>query len=203
MDKGKLHHWWRKIRQIKPWYLLVLAVISGVICVNALRQNNLKMIELRKNVYAVDKANGDIEKALRELREFVYAHMNTNLSSDNGVKPPIQLAERYKRLVEAEKKRVGSANDKIYTDAQSYCEAKIPTGFSGSYRLECIKQYVDSHTVKEKAIDDSLYKFDFVSPIWSPDLAGWSMVLTAVLLLLFVVRFAIGRWVDHELHDHL
>lgn len=71
---------------------LTIAIVASIVCVFALRANNLKALELRDNVVAVDKQNGDIEAALRELRTFVYGHMNTNLSSGpNAIKPPIQL----------------------------------------------------------------------------------------------------------------
>lgn len=203
MDKKHLHHWWRKIRPVSPWYLLILAAISSVVFVYAMRQNNLGMVKLRDQVFAVDKQNGDIEAALRELRKYVYSHMNTDLSSDTGVKPPIQLKYRYERLVQAEKDRVSSQSDKIYTGAQKYCEKKIPSGFSGRVRVSCIQDYVAKNGVKEQTIDESLYKFDFVSPPWTPDLAGWSLVAAAVFFLLFVLRMGLQVWVKHELHDHL
>lgn len=206
MDKKKLHHWWRKIRPISPWYLLILAVISSVVFVQAMRHNNLEMVKLRNEVFTVDKNNGDIETALRNLREYVYAHMNTNLNSGNNVKPPIQLKYRYERLVAEQTKSAKVENDKIYTNAQKYCEKQIPTGFYGAYRINCIKSYLSTHGIQQSkpvTIDDSLYKFDFVTPVWTPDLAGWSLVTAILLLLLFVLRIGLQIWVKHELHDHL
>jgi len=92
MNKKRLHHIWTKLRPISPWYFLVLAVISGIISINALRQNNLTMVRLRDEVFKADQQNTDVETPLRHLREFVYAHTNTNLSSgSNAVKPPFSL----------------------------------------------------------------------------------------------------------------
>ena len=113
MKKNKPAHIATTNSKLKPWYFLALALLSGTACTLALRQNNLNMIKLRDQVFVVDKANGDIEKALKDLREYVYAHMNTNLSSGNSIKPPIQLKYRYERLLEAEKQRVKTTNDKI------------------------------------------------------------------------------------------
>lgn len=202
MNKKKLHHYWTKLRVIKPWYFLMLAAVFGVISVFALRANNLHMIELRNQVTQADKNNGDVEGALRELREYVHAHMNTNLSSgDNAIKPPIQLKYRYERLVKAEKERVASANEQIYSKAQAHCERLYPQSFSGGPRVPCIQDYVSSNGVKERQIEEGLYKFDFVSPAWSPDLAGLSLVLAISLAVLFLVWRGIEHWIRLQLTD--
>ena len=161
------------------------------------------MIKLRAAVFSADKAGGDTETALKNLREFVYAHMNTNLDSGSSVKPPIQLKYQYERLVAAEKARVDAANTQVYTDAQTYCQALYPSSFSGGPRVPCITDYVTSHGTQAQPIPDGLYKFDFVSPTWTPDLAGWSIVVTVVLALLFGLRYGLERWLKAELRDQL
>jgi hypothetical protein len=50
---------------------LFLFIISAVICVAALRNNNQTMIDLREAVYATDKNNGDVNAALNKLRAYV------------------------------------------------------------------------------------------------------------------------------------
>jgi hypothetical protein len=193
MDKRKLHHLWTLIRPIKVWYIAALLLVSAGICVMALRDNNLVMVQLRDDVYAADRDGKDVEGALQKLRAHVYGHMNTELSTGNNVYPPIQLKYTYQRLQQAEKDRVKQDNAKIYTDAQSHCEKQNPSGFSGRGRVPCIEEYVSSHGVKETTIPDAMYKFDFVSPSWSPDLAGFSLIASALFLLLLVVRIAAGR----------
>jgi preprotein translocase subunit SecF len=194
MDKKRLHHFWTKIRPIKVWYLLALFLVFATIAVFALRQNNLKMIELRQAVYAADEQNGDVEGALQRLRSFVYGHMNTDLSSGaDAVYPPIQLKYTYQRLQEADKARVQQDSSAVYTQAQTYCEQQN-TGFSGGNRIECIEQYVSEHQAKAKTIPDAMYKFDFVSPSWSPDLAGFALVLAILSLVLLIVRIILGQW---------
>ncbi len=203
MDKGRLHHFWRKLKPISPWSFLVVALIFSGICVWSLRENNLHMIRLRDAVYAADKENGDVEGALRNLREYVYAHMNTDLSSgNNSIKPPIQLKYEYERLVEAQKQQTGTDSSQVYTDAQAYCEANVPDGFSGRFRIPCIQDYVAAHGAGEvQPIPDALFKFDFVSPLWSPDVAGWSLVIAGIFGLLFLVRLGSDLWLRYELRD--
>ncbi|MDQ5885921.1 MAG: hypothetical protein QG628_318 [Patescibacteria group bacterium] len=202
MDKKFYQHFSKFLHSFNVMIPLTIAIVASIVCVFALRANNLKALELRDNVVAVDKQNGDIEAALRELRTFVYGHMNTNLSSGpNAIKPPIQLKYRYERLVTAEQDRLSAENSKVYTQAQAICEQRFPKGLSGSGRIPCITEYVASQGVKQNTIPDSLYKFDFVSPSWSPDLAGWSLVIASVAFAVFVVQLILDRWVKAELRD--
>lgn len=195
MDKKFWHYiWTSRIRPIKIWYLVVLTALSGVICLLALRNNNQTMGHLRDTVYAADKDDGDVTKALQELQMFVTSHMNTNLAEDNSsVYPPVQLKYTYQRLQEDAKAAAAESNSALYTEAQAYCEAQNSTDFSGRNRVPCIEQYVSSHGgAQPKAIPDSMYKFDFASPRWSPDLAGWSLVFTILLAILTLLRVGIG-----------
>lgn len=202
IDKRHLHHVWRRLKPINAWVFLGLAVLSAALGVYAMRQNNLTAIRLRDAVVEADKNNGDVETPLRELREHVYSHMNADLSSGTGVQQPVQLKYRYDRLVAAEKARTEAANGSIYTQAQAECERQFPAGVSGSGRISCIEQYVSSRGVAENQIPDALYKFDFVSPVWSPDVAGISLLLAVICFILFVVRFTLEKMLDHQLHAH-
>lgn len=195
MHKKQLHHLWTRVRRIKVWYLAVACVLMTAAAVLALRQNNLRMIELREAVYAADATGGNVEAALQELRAYVHAHMNTDLTSgqSSGVYPPIQLKYTYQRLQQAENERIKQQNAAVYTDAQTICEQQNPQGFSGRGRIPCIEEYVASHTAKEKTIPAALYKFNFASPSWSPDLAGFSIALATIAYVLLVVRIGVGR----------
>lgn len=202
MNKRHLHHLWTRLRNVRPWYFLLVSAIFGLIFVSSMRHNNLVMIQLRDKVTQADQQNGDVEGALRNLRAYVYTHMNTDLASgQNAIKPPIQLKYRYERLVQAEKDRVATANTQVYTDAQHYCEQLYPGSFSGGPRVPCITSYVSSHGTVEQPIPDGLYKFDFVSPSWSPDAAGWSMIAMIISFVLFVFFYALDRWFIGQLRS--
>lgn len=174
-----------------PYPIFVFLFLAGaIVSVLALRANNQKMIELRTAVYQADQAGVGIDEALDKLRTYVYGHMNTNLASGgNAIKPPIQLKYTYDRLVAAEEAKAEVSNSKIYTDAQEYCQAQIPAGTSGIGRVPCVQEYVSSRGVQIKEIPPGLYQFDFLSPSWSPDLAGWGLVFTVTTLALSVVSF--------------
>lgn len=193
-----------KLRPISYWYFVVIFVVSTFVAAYALRQNNLGAVRLRDKVLEVDKNGGDVESALRDLRGYTYAHMNSNLASDTGIYPPIQLKYRYERLVAAEQKRVEADNQDLYNQAQKYCEANFPQGLSGGNRLPCIEKYIDDHgrpDAKPNKIEDDLYKYDFVAPMWSPDVAGWSIVIAVAAFFLLITRIAAQVWLRHQLDD--
>lgn len=181
----------RPIGRISARTFLYLFIVAGIVCVLALRYNNQTMVNLRNAVYAADKNNGDINGALNKLSHYVYAHMNTNLSSgNNNIKPPIQLKYSYQRLLDNEQSALETKNSQIYTDAQNYCQS-INSAYYGTTRVPCVQNYVVNHGVNTTLapIPAGLYEFDFVSPTWSPDLAGWSLVASTLFLLAFIIKY--------------
>jgi hypothetical protein len=175
--------------------LLYLFIATAIISVFALRHNNQTMVDLRSDVYTADKNNGDVSDALNNLRAYVYGHMNTDLSSgNNNIKPPIQLKYTYQRLYDAQTNKVQSANQQLYTDAELYCQS-INNAYFGTTRVPCVQNYVVNHGLAAASITipAGLYEFDFASPAWSPDLAGWSLVLTLLLFMAFIIRFAYSK----------
>lgn len=189
--KKILHKIWKI--SAKTW--LYLFIISAIVCVLALRHNNEQMIKLRDDVYATDQRDGDINTALNKLRRYVYAHMNTSLSSgNNNIKPPIQLKYTYQRLYDAQLAQVQAANQSVYSAAPVYCHNNANQN-STSAQLSCIQNYAVNHGVQNANINipPGLYQFDFVSPSWSPDLAGWSLLLTILFLIAFLLKLVISK----------
>jgi len=200
MNKRKLHHTLVQLRKVSYFVMLGGFIFFSVIALVSLRSNNQRMIGLRDKVFTADKEGGDVEKALSDLRTYVFKHMNTNLASgQNAVKPPIQLKYQYERLVAAEKAAFDAANARVVADAESTCVRQYPNQTFSQLRLDCARAYAAAHPVTQKVITDDLYKFDFASPFWSPDLAGWSLVGAGVSLLLFVLRFLSELAIKKEL----
>jgi preprotein translocase subunit SecF len=183
----------RKHKHLEKRSLLLLvvfgsvSVIFAVLSVIGLTMNSQGAKDRYDALIAVDKAGGDVEAALNELRSYIHSHMNTQIGSDIGIRPPIQLSGTYSRLADAEKARVAEANEEVYTRAQAECEKTNPAGSLRNGRVQCIQAYIDTNSVKENVVDSSFYKFDFVPPVWSADLAGISLLLTAVFTLTFSI----------------
>jgi hypothetical protein len=127
--------------------------------------------------------------------------MNTDLSSGgNAIKPPIQLKYTYERLQSGAQAQTNNAS--LYTEAENYCQAQIPASvsISGRGRIGCVQDYILSHGGQAAAaVPVGLYEFDFASPSWSPDLAGWSLVATAIFFLAFAASFTLEKLLNAKL----
>ena len=164
MNKRSLYRIWSWLRHIKPWYFLIVAIVSAVVCVFSLRANNEHMVVLRDAVYSADINNTDVQTALGQLQAYVTSHMNTNLSTGNNpVYPPIQLKYTYNRSLQAQTKQLVNSNSGL---------ALIP---------------------------DSLFKFDFISPTWSPDMAGWSLLGAILAFVMFSLKLITDAWFKRHL----
>lgn len=202
MHKRILHHYERRLRPISGWYFLVIAVFFLSISAFALRQNNLKMLELREAVFQADEAGEGIEEALRDLRAHVHSHMNTNLvTSDDAIRPPIQLTHEYGRLLEERQADARARNSKVYAEAERICEGRFPAGQLANGRVQCVEQYVRENGVTVPTVPKELYQFDFVSPRWSADLAGWTLLFGLLSLGLFVLRMLLEGWFRYKLNQ--
>jgi preprotein translocase subunit SecF len=196
MDKKLGSRAWKSFRAIKPIYFLILFLAGCGLTIYALRYNNLTMVNLRTALYQADKNDTNVSQKLDALQSYVTSHMNTDLSTGpNAAYPPIQLQYTYQRLETAEQQRVAAINSKIYTEAQVYCQQQNPVSYYGKARVPCVEQYVEQqHGATAQPIASALYEFDFVSPSWSPDLAGWSLLASILLFILFVTSWVTRRW---------
>ena len=200
IDKRMLHHRWTVLRHVSIWVLVVLIVVFGGLSVYGLRQNNLKMIELRNNVLAADQAGGDTDAALRALGDHIVNHMNT------GLNQPLELVYSFNRDVEkARAAAEAQSNSKIYRRAQDTCEiATIPL----TARAQCIQDFIlDNAAPGEnpeplKLPSKDFYIYDWAEPTWSPDLAGFSLLISALLVLALAARLAAGAIIKRILKAH-
>lgn len=190
MNKRKLHHKLVVLRRLKTWHLAVLLVVLAVSSVYLLRQNNLQMIELRNRVVQADEQNRDIPQALTNLRNYIATHMNTSMG-ERG----IYLEHSYQRAYDAAVQQAaqsGSASAATYQQADKDCQSLFSKTASFPAYIQCVTDKVAATGVAAdpvssiKAPSADLYRFNFVSPAWSPDVAGFillSCCLTAILLM--------------------
>ncbi len=156
-----------------------LTLVSIALFIFGLVNNSNGAVERFNQLTAVDTAGGDVEEALTELRDYIYSHMNTELGGPNGIYPPIQLSGTYERLVESEKQRVAKVNEEVRVKAEKICNDRFPAGQIQG-RAQCNAEYIEANGTTEKEIDESFYKFNYVAPRWSPDLAGFSLIAAVI-----------------------
>lgn len=202
-NKRKLHHFLTVLRQVNTYLLLGICISFAVLAVLSLRNNNQNMVKLRSAVFESDKNNKDIELSLKNLRAYVYKHMNTNLASGaNAVRPPIQLKYTFERLNAVNVATYQAETKRNLDDAERICVEQFPGTVFSQPRLDCAKAYAAAHPVVQKSISDDLYKFDFLSPAWTPDLAGLSIVISGLFFLLSVVRVLSSWAIKRELDSN-
>ena len=193
MNKRKLYGLWHKYKNISLLIIVIGLIVCSAIAVFSLRQNNLNMLKLRQQVVDVDASGGDVNAALIELRNYVFSHMNKQLRTSDAGEPPIQLVASYNRYIaDQQAKLTQSGKSDIYTNAQATCERSAPTL---SERVNCIQLFVAENGGEVAEINyppKDLYSFDFASPTWSPDLAGFSLLFAIIFALLLVVRLVVG-----------
>jgi len=180
---------------------VALLLVFVTLSVYALRQNNIEMIKLKNQLMTADKENGDVNGDLNTLRLFIYNHMNTNPSSgSHGIYPPIQLKYTYQRLLAQSQGSVTSQNNKYYADAIAYCNQQQPNYVVNEANLRtlttCEETYYEAQPRTTPYVAPALYQFDFISPLWSPDLAGFSILISIGLLLTLIAMFIFDRFVN-------
>lgn len=190
-EQGRIKKGITSISQVKTWQLVVLLVIMGVIAASFLRLNNIGMVQRREAVIVADEA-GDTEtivSRLYDLQLYVTSHMNTDLGRG------VYLEQSYTRdLQDWQETQYGSdnPNGNIYKKAQEVCAPQFAY-YSYAY-LQCTTNELAKYPSAEDPASGSskprqeAYIHAFASPLWSPDFAGWSLVVCGVILVLIVIR---------------
>ena len=182
---------------------LATLVLTAFLAIGGLRHNNQIMGQLRTAVFLADRDGGDVEAALRRLRDHVIHHMNADLvqnretTANSQTEKPIQLTYSYYRdSLAAHQTTVDQLSPEMAVSleaARAICEVDtVPI----SERLTCLQTETQrlggtGYPQIEPLVKD-FYVFDYVSPDWSPDLAGWSIVIFWTVLGLIGASWTLG-----------
>lgn len=202
MNKRRLHHTLVVLRQVKTWQLLVVLAVLVAASAFFMRQNNLRMIELRNLVMQADEQNKDIPAALNNLQSYIATHMNTSMG-DRG----IYLEHSYQRAYDAAVQKAaqgGSASAVTYQQADKACQDLFSKTSSFPAYIQCVTDKVAASGAAADPIASiqapsaDLYRFNFAAPVWSPDVAGFTL-LTAMLVAAIIAFRLILMWVIYML----
>jgi len=174
-----------KIKKRHIFLNFLILIVLSVSAVLSLRDNNIRMLELRDKVFEADKNDSGLIQALDELRKHVTSNMNSDLPK-LGDSKAIQLKYSYERAVSKEQDRYQKDVNDIGQDAKKYCLSSI----NELSRVECEQNYITKNPAPElKKVYPEQYSIEFISPRWSFDLAGWLIVATLMsgFSLLFVI----------------
>lgn len=174
-------------RKIKTWHLMLLLAIGIAASSYFLRQNNLEMLRLRREVIIADEKSSNVAGAIKNLNSHVFSHMNTQIVR------PVELVHTYERQAEAavQEATKSSSQPNVYAEAMKHCEAT--GGWLLTSIAECASDYImknrPTDMIKEiKLPEKDQFIYTFASPLWTPDAAGLSIVFTGVIVLWLIGR---------------
>jgi len=189
VDKKQVRQNLGKLQRIKTWQLIILLILASFVSATFLRLNNIGMVDRREAVYTADNVGDDTVtlNRLYDLQRYVSAHMNTDM--DKGVFL-MAAYNRDKQKLIADAASGPSGN--IYKQAQEVCAPRY-TNWSPAY-VQCTVNELEKYPAgadlnKSVYLPPGPYLHAFSSPLWSPDFAGWSLVICVVILIMIIVRF--------------
>ena len=203
--------------KIKNWMLLVALAVLLFADATLLRQNHIRMTELRNAVLAADEADDDaaIENGLVELKKFVFHNIVVNVVEENGEQVigfgtgPFYLEHQYLRdaqaaleKAEAEMSTDANPNGNIYGMAGETCKAlALANGWTWDNVnfINCmmteINKYPSAAEIQDTIIaalpNTELYRHNYASPVWAPTFVGWLLVLTGILIVVIFIKIVI------------
>lgn len=177
-------------RHFKTWQIFCLLIFFVLLGIYGLRLNNLKMVELRNQVLVADETGNNLSEALENLNKHVFNHMNTEIVR------PIELVHTYDRqaqtIIKASTQTV--KNRDLYAEAARHCGSA--NGIFSESTVACTTNYIEAEAKKAgfgelpkiNLPDKNRFIYSYASPLWTPDLAGISILISLILAVWFVLR---------------
>lgn len=189
-DKRQVRRSIKRLQQVHTWQLFVVLFIAAFVAATFLRLNNIGMVQRRDAVLAADKSGDSTTtiNRLYDLQRYTAAHMNANTSG-------FYLEDQYKRDVGKSVSQASGDNNpygNINATVDRLCRSRF-SSYSQAW-VQCfaeeLAKYPPAPNPSDKANLPStdLYRYNFASPYWSPDFAGWSVVVCVVIVLMIFIR---------------
>ncbi|MBR3204329.1 hypothetical protein IKF81_01440 [Candidatus Saccharibacteria bacterium] len=205
------------VKLAKTWQLLLIFLLFIFLSATALRIDHVRMASLRSEVLEADQEGNSelLAKKLSELQKFTLNHIVVNVVDDNGDKKVefgtgvFYLEQSYiKDATTAMEKAAGTEvddsnpNGNIYAAASAICRPKAiangwawnSPGYLNCFTEELAKypaDTIENATATAAVPSTELYRREFVSPVWTPCLAGFLILITVVLGVVIFIRFLI------------
>lgn len=170
-----------------------------------------------KEITSQEEIDHNLKTTLTELKKYTESHVVVNFIEKNGRNSlvfgtgPFYLENQYNHkataaLAEAENKLKNTGdtnpNGNVFAKAMEVCKPKaIANGWawnSPGY-LNCMTGIINSYPTTDQITTSltanipstSLYRYDFSSPVWAPDLAGFALLICLVLIIIILIRLLI------------
>ncbi|MBR3256899.1 hypothetical protein IKG02_01250 [Candidatus Saccharibacteria bacterium] len=203
------------VRLLKTWQFFLIFILLLFISATCLRIDHIRMSNLRDKVLSADEEGNaeELSQSLTKLQKFTLSHIVVNVVEENGTNKlefgtgVFYLEQSYLRdasvaMEKAAEMEVDDSNPNgnIYALASAVCRPKaIANGWawnSPGY-LNCFTEElakypasdVESQTATASVPSTELYRREFVSPVWTPCLSGFVILLTLILGVVIFIRF--------------
>lgn len=104
-------------------------VVSGSLFVLGMVRNGKEAVHLYEALQAADQAGGDVSSALNELRQYIYAHMNTEIDDPNYTLDSVRKSKGGRFLTQGELKPITDIQTIVgQTEALSTLVNSVDTG---------------------------------------------------------------------------
>ena len=189
-DKRRVRQTIKGLQRVKTWQLVIILILAGFLAATFLRLNNIGMVQRRAAVLSADESGGDqnITDRLFDLQRYVSAHMNTDMG--NGIYLKNQYDKASQAIVDAASAEA-TPKGNIYKEINDACKAiyhsYTPYFQCVTDRLSKTSGVADPITTVTLPRADA-YKYNFSSPLWSPDFAGWSVLVCVLIGLMIIAR---------------
>ena len=168
-----------------------------------------------KEITSQEEIDNNLKTTLTELKRYTDSHIVINFIEKNGRNVltfgtgPFYLENQYNRkattaLAEAENqlKQTGDSNPNgnVFAKAMETCKPQAIThgwAWNSPGYLNCMTGVINSYPSTDQLTTSlaanipptSLYRYDFSSPVWAPNLAGFSILFCLLIFILILLRF--------------
>lgn len=205
----------KSVKKVKTWQLLLILIPALFLTATCLRFDHIEMTRLREIVEETDEDGDDVQTAtaVDNLKRFVFSHTVINIEEQNGVNViyfgtgPFYLSNQYYRKaaailaeVEANNLDDSNPNGNIYAAAMAVCKPQAVANrwvWNSPEYIACMTGEINkypasddiSETIKADLPNPALYRYEFVSPLWTPTASGFLTLLCLFLIAWILFRF--------------
>ncbi len=187
-DRRRIRKTIRDLRLVKTWQLVVVLILMGFVSATFLRMNNVGMVQRLDAVVSADKTGvaDETRARLYDLQRYSATHMNASTG-------PFDLTEQYARDTQKIYQQIRDQSaQSANARAEAICHPRFSNWSGGAY-MNCFLEEMAKlgpgiDPTQIKLPDTAMYHYNFVSPIWSPDFAGLSVLLCVGILLVIIGR---------------
>lgn len=188
-DKRAVKRGLKRLESVRTWQLFIILIFAGLLAATFLRLNNVGMVERREAVKVADE-QGDPQV----LQERLYELQRYSMSKMNASSGAFSLTHQFSRDYEAaiQKTVVGDSLE-INRKIEQECKAQTNSTYGQAW-IQCFEDRLGAMGPGKDPVKDvqfpnpDEYRIEYMSPVWSADFAGFTVLLCLIIAVLIIAR---------------